>query len=187
MIWRRCLVRLEEEVDEQVFDRRAVVPDLVVARGLAGHVLEPVERALAGERRAILAPVGELAGKGREHRVVPQLVVVDQVLVAERDAEHALPHHRLDRVLDLRLGAVVTETRREPCRQADRPIGHAEQQPAGIRGDLAAVECGHHLTARDHFITEQVAATLCRHRGTPLTASSHSGRTTFADSEPRCT
>ena len=131
-------------------------------------MLEPVQRALAGERRAVLAPGLELAGERRQHRVVAQLIVVDQVLVAERDAEHPLRHHRLDRVLDLRLGAAIGEAGGEPRHQADRPIGRAEQQRAGIRGDLAAIERGHHLAALDHFITEQVAATLCRHRGAPL-------------------
>ena len=164
----RRLVRFEEEVDEQAFDRRAVVPDLVVARGLGRRVLEPVQGALAGERRAILAPRGELAGERSQHRVVAQVIMVDQVFVAERDAEHPLRHHRLDRVLDLRLGATIDEAGREPPDQTDRPIGRAEQQPAGVRGDLATVERGHHLAALDHFITEQIAATLCRHRGAPL-------------------
>jgi hypothetical protein len=164
----RPRVRLKKQVDEQPVDRRAVMADLVIARRLGRRVLEAVQRALAGERRAILAPGGELASEGREHRVVPQLIVVNEILVTQRDPEHPLRHHRRHGVLDLRLGSVVKETRREPCRQADRPIGGAEQQSAGIRGDLAAVERGHHLTALDHFITEQVAGTLCRHRGTPL-------------------
>jgi hypothetical protein len=110
----------------------------------------------------------EHAGGRREHRVVAQPIVVDQVLVAERNAEQPLCHHRRDRVLDLRLGAVVDETRREPPHQMDRPIGRAKQQPASIRRALPAVERSHHLTAIDRFIPEQVAATLCRHRGTPL-------------------
>ena len=144
------------------------MPDLVVAARRQRRVLEPVQRALAGERGAVFALGLELAGERRQHRVVAQLIVVDQVLVAERDAEHPLRHHRRDRVLDLRLGAVVDETGREPPDQTDRPIGRAEQQPAGVRGVVPAIERGHHLAALDHFITEQVAATLCRHRGAPL-------------------
>jgi hypothetical protein len=164
----RPLVRLEEEVDEQALDRRIVVPDLVVARGLDRCVLEPVQGALAGERRAVPALGCELAGENREHRIVAQLVVVDQVLIPERDTEHPLRHHRRDGMFDLRPGAVVDEARCEPPDQMDRPIGRAEQQPASLRGVVAAVERGHHLTALDHFITEQVPATLCRHRGAPL-------------------
>jgi hypothetical protein len=142
--------------------------DLVVARRLGRRVLEPVQRALAGERRAILTPGGELAGERCEHRVEAELIMVDHILIAERDPEHPLCHHGLDGVLDLLLGTAIGKTGREPSHQADRPIGRAKQQPAGVRGVVPAIERGHHLAALDHFITEQVAATLCRHRGAPL-------------------
>ena len=99
---------------------------------------------------------------------MPQLIVIDQVLAAEGDAEHPLRHHRLDGMLDLRLDAAVVEAGGEPRHQADRAVGRPEQQRPGVRGDLTAIECGHHLAPFDDFITEQVAATLRRHRGTPL-------------------
>jgi hypothetical protein len=89
---------------------------------------------------------------------VTQLVVIDEILIAERKAEYPLRHHRLDAVLDLGLDPTVIEAGGEPLDQTDRPIGRAQQQPAGVRGDLAAVERGHHRAALDHFITEQVAA-----------------------------
>jgi len=165
---RGCLVRRQEQLDEQSLDRRRIMSDLVVARGFGWRMLEPVQGALAGERGAALTLGVELAGQRRQHRVVPQLVVVDQILIAERDAEHPLRHHRLDAVLDLRLGTAIDEAGGEPAHQPNRPVGRAQQQRPGIRGDLAAVESGHHPPALDHFITEQVAATLCRHRGTPL-------------------
>ena len=165
---RRCLVRGEEEIDEQALDGGAVMADLMVARGSDRRMLEPVERALAGERGAVLASGLELAGEGREHWVVAQLIVVDEILVAERDAEHPLRDHGLDGVLDLRRGATVGEARREPTHHMDHPIGRAEQERTGVRGDLAAVERGHHSAPLDHFKPEQVAATLCRHRGAPL-------------------
>ena len=128
----RRLVRLEEQGDEQTLDRRRVVADLMVAARRQRCVLEPVQRALAGERRALLAPGGELAGQRRQHRVVAQLVVIDQILIAERDAEHPLRNHSLDRVLDLRLDPAVVEARRKPRHQADRAIGRAEQQRPGV-------------------------------------------------------
>jgi hypothetical protein len=164
----RRRVRFEEQVDEQAFDRRAVVADLVVARRLGGRVLETVQGALAGERRAVRAPGGELAGERRQNRIVAQLIVVVQILIAERDAEHPLRRHRLDAVLDLRLVAAILEAAGEAPDQPDRSVGGAEQQRAGIGGDLAAVERSHHLAPFDDFITKQVAATLCRHRGAPL-------------------
>jgi hypothetical protein len=164
----RRLVRFEEQLDEQGLDRCRIMPDLVVTARLRRRVLEPVERALAGKRCAVLTLRLKLAGQGCQHRVEAQLVVVDQILIAKRDAEHPLRHHGLHRVFDLPWRATIGEAGGEPSDQTDRPIGRAEQQAAGIRGDLAAVERSHHLTALDHFITEQVAATLCRHRGPPL-------------------
>jgi hypothetical protein len=113
-------------------------------------------------RRAVSLPASH------QHRIVPQLVVVDEILIAERDAKHPLRHHRLDAVLNLALGPSIIKAGSEPLGQTDRPIGRAQQQPAGVRRDLAAIKGGHHLAALDHFITEQVAVTLCRHRGTPL-------------------
>jgi hypothetical protein len=159
------LVRLEEELDEQALDRCRVMVDLVVAARCRRRVLEPVQGALASERRPVLAPGLELAGEGREHPVVPQLVMVDDVLISQRNAEHPLGHHRRNAVLDLGLDPTVIEAAGEPSHQTDRPIGGAEQQRPGVRGGIPAVEGGDHLTALDDFITEQVSATLCRHRG----------------------
>jgi hypothetical protein len=161
-------VAVEEEVDEQTFDGRRIVPDLVIAARPRRRVLEPVQGAFAGERGAVLAPGGELAGKGRQDWVMPQLVVIDQVLITQRDAEHPLPHHGFDGVLDLVLGPTISKAGRKSRDQANRSIGRAEQQPASVRGGVPAIKRGHDLAALDHFITEQVAVTLCRHRGAPL-------------------
>ena len=64
-----------------------------------------------------------------------QLVVVDQVLVAQRDPEDALANQRLDRVLDqLRRRASLKQPAKRSI-QPDRPIGRPQQQRAGIRRD----------------------------------------------------
>jgi hypothetical protein len=64
----------------------------------------PAEASMSGQGRAAAAAGLELAGEDRHRRVVAQLVVVDQILIAERDAEHPLadqrrlslrPQHRL--------------------------------------------------------------------------------------------
>jgi hypothetical protein len=55
---RRLRVGVEEQVHEQRLDRRAVVGDPAVAVGFRRAMLQPVQRALAGERRA--APVPRL-------------------------------------------------------------------------------------------------------------------------------
>src|SRR4051812_17517911 len=75
-------------------DRGHVMPDLVIApaRGLRRRMFRPVERALASQRRGRGVIRLEPAQQGPEHGVMPQVVVVDQVLVAKRQAEDALPH-----------------------------------------------------------------------------------------------
>ena len=54
----------------------------MVARQRRSAQLQPVERRFAGQRRAILAAGRQLAGQYRQRRVVAQLVVIDQILVA---------------------------------------------------------------------------------------------------------
>ena len=78
-----------------------------------------------------------------------QLVVVDQVLVAERDAEHPLPDQRRHLVHHPLRRPAVGEAGREALDQPDRPVGRPEQQPARVRGDRAAVEIRHHRAAID--------------------------------------
>ena len=92
----RPVVRLEQQVDEQGLDRRGLMCDLAVLRGPLARQFEPVQRRFARHRRAILAPGLELARQHRHQRVVTKLVVIVQILVAERNAEHALPDERGD-------------------------------------------------------------------------------------------
>ena len=94
-----------------------------------------------------------------------QLIVVVEVLVAERQAEHPLPHHGLDAVLDMLGRTLIPEAGGKARHDIDRPIGRAEQQAAGIGGDQTAVERRHHGAALDACKTEQIRATLCLHRG----------------------
>ena len=59
----RPSVRLEEKVDEQSLDRRRLMADLLVAGWRRPRQLQPVQRRLARDRRAVLAPGFELAGR----------------------------------------------------------------------------------------------------------------------------
>jgi hypothetical protein len=99
---------------------------------------------------------------------VPQPVVVVQVLVAQRQPEYPLAYQRLDLMLDMRGRAVVLKATGKARDQTDRPVRRTEQQRTCIRRDHAAVERRHHRTPFDTCKTEQVRATLCRHRGISL-------------------
>ena len=78
-----------------------IMSDAVIAAGLAHRrVFQPIQGALAGERGTTGPARLQLGSEDGQHRVVPQLVVVDQVLVAERDAEHPLTDQGGHLVLD---------------------------------------------------------------------------------------
>jgi hypothetical protein len=146
---RRVLVRLHEQIDKQRLDPGAVPGDPMIARQLRPAPLEPVERRFAGQRCTILAACRQLAGQHRHCRVVTQLVVIDQIFVAQRYPEHALPHQCYHFVLDQLGRAAVGKTPGKPLDQLDRSIRRSQQQGSRIRGDLAAVKPGYHRTPLD--------------------------------------
>ena len=89
---RRALMRLEEKIDQQRVDPRPVAVDLVVLRAW--------RRGVCSRRFSVLLPAtprsptagsAQLARQHRKGRVLAQLVVIVQVLVAQRQAEDPLP------------------------------------------------------------------------------------------------
>jgi hypothetical protein len=158
----RAVMRLKKQVDQQAFDHRPIVADLVVAGRLGPAQLEPVQRRLARRRRAVLAPGLELAGEDRHHRVMAELIVIDQLLIAERQSEHPLADQRLDLVLNQPTGG-------EAIDETNRPIHRAKQQRAGVRSDASAIESRHHATSFNGFKSKQIRDTVCLHRGAPRT------------------
>ena len=162
---RRARVRLQEQVDKQIPDRHRIVADLVVARRRKLAQLQPVERRLAGHRRAIRTPRLELARQHRHHRIVAQLVVVVEILVAERDPEHPLTDQRHDLVLDQFRPSLVVKARRKPIHHSDRSIRRAQQQRSRVRRHQPGIKCGFHSATFDGSKIKPFCATLCRHRG----------------------
>jgi len=110
---RRPGVGIEEVAHEAVLDRGPIVDELVVARGRGGCALQTVERAAPGQGMAALTALGpqqiRFADRQRQQGIVAQPVVVVEVLVAQRLAEHALAQQLLDRVLDALRAPVVGE------------------------------------------------------------------------------
>jgi hypothetical protein len=82
----RLVVGIQEEIDEQAFDRRWVVADLVVTGGFGAAQFQPVQRGRTHQRRAVRSLRSQLAGQHRQHRIMAQFVMVVQILIAERDA-----------------------------------------------------------------------------------------------------
>lgn len=98
------------------------------------------------------------------------MVVIDQVLVAERDADHALHDQGGDVVLDQVRTARIGEAADEALDQPDRPVCAAQQQRPGIGRDRAAIKRRHHGPALDGCKLHLRRATLWGHRDTPLQA-----------------
>ena len=96
---------------------------------------------------------------------MPQFVVVVQVLVAQNNADDTLHHHGLYLVLYQLGGARVGEAGCETLGQSNCPVGLAQQQGTGIRGDRTTVETRHHRVAFDGWKFKQRGVTLCRHWG----------------------
>jgi hypothetical protein len=76
-------------------------------------------------------------------------------------------------MLDLRLAVAVVEAGSEPALQPDPAIGCAERESSPYRRRTrppspavsSASMTPAQLATFDHFMTERVAATLCRHPG----------------------
>ena len=177
---------VEEQLDEQAFDGVRIVADLVVSRGLGAAQFQPVQRRFARQRRTVGSLRLQLAGQHGQNRIMPQFIMVVQILIAEGNAHDALHHHGLDLVLD-QLGCPgVGKAGGKAFRQPDRPVRLAQQQGPGVRGDRAAVETGHHLAAFQRWKFEQHRATLCRHWGAPSIRESCGDSSFFSESAPQC-
>ena len=127
---RRRRVGFQKKVDEQRLDRRRLVADLVIAGGDRLGEFQPIERRLAGQRRAVLAPRRELARQHRHQRIMAKIVMVVEVFVAERDAEHPLSDERAHAVLDAVPASASRQSRRRtarPGRSRDRSIPEASR------------------------------------------------------------
>ena len=163
---RQALPGLDEQVGQHVLELLGIVVDLPVAVRPApgGRVFETVQRALARQRRAALAASLGLVRQQRQHGIAPQLVVVVEVLVSQRDARDPLRHQRPHRMLRETGVAVVREAAGHPVEEAQRPVDAPQQQRSGVRRDRSAVERGGHPAAPDSLKRERNRFTLCRHR-----------------------
>jgi hypothetical protein len=99
---------------------------------------------------------------------VTQLVVVVEILVAERDPEHPLADQCRHLVLNPLRAPLVVKARRKPSHQIDRPVGRPQKQRASIRRYQAGIERRVHRAAFNGSKIKVFCATLCRHRGSFL-------------------
>ena len=113
------LMRFQKEIDQQRVDLCSVAIDLVILRRMAPRrVLQTIERALASQRLAV-GPQhrAQLARQHRQRCVLAELVVIIEVLIAQRQAEDALPDQCVDLMLDIaRIAPIDAPPAREKFR-----------------------------------------------------------------------
>ncbi len=93
----------------------------------------------------------QLAGQHAECRVLAQLVMIIEVLIAQHQAKDPLPNQCLDAMLDVARIATVGEAFGEPTDQSKAAIHLSQQQGPSVRGDIAAIETGHYCSPFDRF------------------------------------
>jgi hypothetical protein len=91
--------------------------------------------------------------------------VVVQVLVAERNAEHALADQGADVVNDPVRCPAIRKAGSESVDQIDRLVGRAQQQRPGVLRDRATAKIRHQIAAIEACETHGLRVTLCQHRG----------------------
>ena len=91
----------------------------------------------------------QLAGQHRKQRIVPQRVVVVEVLISQRQAKDSLANQRGDRMFNQRGIALVDEAARRALDEPNRLVDAPQQQRPGVGRHRPCVETGHHLALFD--------------------------------------
>jgi hypothetical protein len=142
------VVDVEGDPLRDLRERGAVEPDHGAAHlqqhPPVGQVLEPAD----GGLRAEVALARQPLERHLEHRVGPQGVGVDAVLVARRDHQHAEAHDVRDAVHGPGRIARIVDAGRQPPRHIEPPLHLPQRQEPGVRRQRPAVEPrGHGLAA----------------------------------------
>ena len=160
-------MRFDEHLHQQFIHRIFPERDLLVPVLGARAQFHPVQRALARQRLIQFFPSRQNA----EDRIFPQLLVIVDVFVAQRQTVDPLREHLQNRVLDQLLIPPVQKTFRQSRQQIQALVGLPQQQCTAIGTDRAAVESGHDLPRTAGFKSEAGLDTLCHSEGRPLFGS----------------
>ncbi len=171
---------LDVEIHQQLIHRRRIQHGFLVARCLIGIgrcQFQTIQRALArpGFAPVLLPPPLlafhiRLAAQQCQQWVRAQLVMIVEVLVAQRQSVDSLPHQFPHAVFGpVRISMVSKAAGKLP--QNTRLLFHfVQQQPARLGGDHATVEPGHYFLARPGGKLKAGLGTLC-HRESRLSCS----------------
>jgi hypothetical protein len=121
--------------------------DLAIAICLLGYrrLFEPVQRGFARYWLAPLTPCLQFACQRRHYRIAAQLIVIAQILVAQRNADNALHHQGLDRVLNQFRIAPILKARCYSFGEPEHIIDIPQKERTCVRANPPAVEIRRHF------------------------------------------
>ena len=174
----RLVVRLQEQIHQQTIQPFRLVDDLLIARtgiGLLRRQFQAIQSALPGARFPTVLlppPIGSgrfrLARQQGQQRVGPQLIVIVQILIAQRQADNPLRDQFAHRVLDSLRLPVIDEASRQPVDESQPPIHLPQQQTTRVAGHLSPVKPRHHLAPVQRRELKSRLGTLCHSRSRSL-------------------
>jgi len=118
-------------------------------------------------RPALSRRIG-LLGQDRQQRIFPQLVVIVQIFIAQRQRKHPLRHKFLHRVLDPLRIAMVGKAGGQPLHDLHPLLHLPQQQSTGVAGDRATVKPTLYFALRQGMKFERFLVTLCMQKAVLL-------------------
>lgn len=109
---------LDEAIDKQGFECTCLMGDLVIAICLLGRggMFKPIQRGLARQRLAPLASCLQLTRQRCHHRIATQLILIVQILVAQRNANNTLQARCTSYLWDIQASRHVGALKNPPKR-----------------------------------------------------------------------
>ena len=132
---------------------------------LRRRVLEPADRRLRGE---VSAALGAATNGHFQRRIVAQRIVINTVLVAAAEAEHAGCDDLGQLMFDARRIAPIGQRCGHAVDDANLLLGRAQQQHARIQRLIAAIEINCELLAANRWQVEGKRRSVDHGRGVPL-------------------
>src|ERR1700691_49406 len=106
-----------------------------------------------------------------------QLLMIVEVLVAQRQPVDALREHLAKLVRDQQRRPPVGKTRRHPLQQTDLAISLTQQQRSAIGRYLTRCETGLYAARKMRCKREDFLITLCHKKGRPFRSQNHASTT----------
>ena len=131
---------------------------LSVAPAGQGHAVVVRGQAVAAQR------IGLVAGGGQE-RIVPERVVIVEVVGAQRQTVEPLGEQVFERVIAIARVAPVGERLGQRAGQSPAAIQLAQEQRAAVAGEVAAGKIGDDLAGAEVLKKQRLVVTVCSRNG----------------------